>query len=95
MDNVDNTSDYAGIEFDFSTEANITANDNGTITNLQGDVVRDSNSTLRFVINYLGQFPYWQLDDDWYITEVDANRMELHHVNDDNNNQYVLVFEKQ
>ncbi|MDA0178581.1 MULTISPECIES: hypothetical protein [Mesoflavibacter] len=95
MDNVDNTSDYAGIEFDFSTEANIIANDNGTITNLQGDVVRDSNGTLRFVINYLGQFPYWQLDDDWYITEVDANRMELHHVNDDNNNQYVLVFEKQ
>lgn len=94
MDGADNTSDYAGITFDFSTGANIQANDAGTVTNLQGEVVRDENGNLRYVINYLGIFPYWQMDDDWYITEVDANRLELHHVNDDNNNDFVLVFEK-
>ena len=94
MDGADNTSDYAGITFDFSTGANIQANDAGTVTNLQGEVVRDENGNLRYVINYLGIFPYWQMDDDWYITEVDNNRLELHHVNDDNNNDFVLVFEK-
>lgn len=94
MNGADNTSDYAGITFDFSTGANIQANDAGTVTNLQGEVVRDENGNLRYVINYLGQFPYWQMDDDWYITEVDNSRLELHHVNDDNNNDFVLVFEK-
>lgn len=94
MDGADNTSDYAGITFNFSTGANIQANDAGTVTNLQGEVVRDENGNLRYVINYLGIFPYWQMDDDWYITEVDNGRLELHHVNDDNNNDFVLVFEK-
>jgi len=94
MNGADNTSDYAGITFDFSTGANIQANNAGTVTNLQGEVVRDENGNLRYVINYLGQFPYWQMDDDWYITEVDNSRLELHHVNDDNNNDFVLVFEK-
>lgn len=94
MNGADNTSDYAGITFNFSTGANIQANDAGTVTNLQGEVVRDENGNLRYVINYLGQFPYWQMDDDWYITEVDNSRLELHHVNDDNNNDFVLVFEK-
>ncbi|WP_304141985.1 hypothetical protein [Mesoflavibacter zeaxanthinifaciens] len=94
MEGVDNTSDYSGITFNFSAGANIQANNAGTITNLQGEVVRDENSNLRYVINYLGIFPYWQMDDDWYITEVDNSRLELHHVNDDNNNDFVLVFEK-
>jgi len=94
MDGADNTSDYAGITFDFSAGANIQANDAGTVTNLQGEVVRDESGNLRYVINYLGIFPYWQMDDDWFITEVDNNRLELHHVNDDNNNDFVLVFEK-
>ena len=94
MEGVDNTSDYSGITFNFSAGANIQANNAGTITNLQGEVVRDENSNLRYVINYLGIFPYWQMDDDWYITEVDNSRLELHQVNDDNNNDFVLVFEK-
>jgi hypothetical protein len=94
MDNQDNTSDYSGIMFDFSSGANITADNNGTVTELQGDVVRDEIGNLRYVINYLGLFPYWQMDGSWYITEVDANRIELHHVNDDANNEFVLVFEK-
>ena len=94
MEGVDNTSDYSGITFNFSAGANIQANNAGTITNLQGEVVRDENSNLRYVINYLGIFPYWQMDDDWYITEVNSNRLELHHVNDDNNNEFVFVIEK-
>ena len=94
MEGVDNTSDYSGITFNFSAGANIQANNAGTITNLQGEVVRDENSNLRYVINYLGIFPYWQMDDDWYITEVNSNRVELHHVNNDNNNEFVLVIEK-
>ena len=94
MEGVDNTSDYSGITFNFSSGANIQANNAGTITNLQGEVVRDENGNLRYVINYLGIFPYWQMDDDWYITEVNSNRLELHHVNDDNNNEFVFVFEK-
>ncbi|WP_051169864.1 hypothetical protein [Mesoflavibacter zeaxanthinifaciens] len=94
MEGVDNTSDYSGITFNFSAEANIQANNAGTITNLQGEVVRDENNNLRYVINYLGIFPYWQMDDDWYITEVNSNRLELHHVNNDNNNEFVFVVEK-
>lgn len=94
ISNQDNTTDYDGIVFDFQDGATFTADNGSFVANLEYEILRDINGNLRFVINYLGQFPYWQMDDDWYITEVDQNRIELHHVNDDTNNEFVLVFEK-
>lgn len=94
MESADNTTDYGNIIFDFQENANLLGTDGSTTANLNYEVLRDNEGNLRMVINYLGIFPYWQMDDDWYITEVLENRIELHHIDDDTNNEFVLVFEK-
>ncbi|TYP96256.1 hypothetical protein C7447_1086 [Tenacibaculum adriaticum] len=96
-DSVDITADYYSIDFDFQSNTDLVGfNNNDQISStLHWNVVRDQSGKLRFVIDYLGTFPYWQMDDDWYITEVTSTRIELHYVNDSTNNEFVLVFEKQ
>ncbi len=95
MENVENSEDYDGITFGFQSDATLLGDNGSWMAELGYEVLRDQEGNLRFVINYLGQFPYWQMDDDWYITEVNSTRVEVHSVNDDNNMEFVLVFEKQ
>lgn len=94
MDGVDNTTDYANVTFDFQGNANLIGSDGSTPANMHYEVLRDNTGNLRMVIDYLGIFPYWQMDDDWYVTDVLDNRIELHYVNDSTDTNNVLVFEK-
>ncbi|MDY0781544.1 hypothetical protein [Tenacibaculum sp. IB213877] len=96
-DSVDITGDFDNIDFNFENNTNLVAvNNNDDVTStLHWEAVRDQSGNLRFVIDYLGTFPYWQMDDDWFITSVTSTRIELHHINDANNTEFVLIFEKQ
>ena len=94
MDSADNTSDYANVTFDFQQGTNLIGSDGSSTANMHYEVLRDEAGNLRMVIDYLGIFPYWQMDDDWYITEVNNQRIELHYINDDANDESVIVFEK-
>ncbi len=89
------TAQFNGIDFNFEGNTNLVATLNNEVSTLSWNVVRDSSENLRCVINYLGENPYWDLDDDWYITAVTETRLELHHVNDAANTEFVVVFEKQ
>ncbi|MBR9757306.1 MAG: hypothetical protein GYB39_04430 [Algicola sp.] len=94
MENAENSQDYDGVVFNFQSNATLLGDNGSWIAELDYDVLRDNEGNLRFVINYLGQFPYWQMDDDWYITSVNSTQIELHAVNDVNNTDFVLIFEK-
>ncbi len=98
QDGIDQTDDFTDVKFNFQENNNTVVIDYSVATpseqNLQYEVLRDNSNQLRFIINYLGLFPYYEIDNDWYITEVGENKIELHNINEPNDTQNVLVIEK-
>ncbi len=97
-DSNNNTDDFDNIEFNFEDNNDVIATDYNPVTpsshRFFWQALRDDNNVLRMVINMDGQIPFYKLTDDWYITEVSENRIELHYINDGSNTENVIVFEK-
>ncbi|TAI49618.1 hypothetical protein [Flagellimonas allohymeniacidonis] len=92
-DGMDMTDNYTDMDFNFSTmhQVEVSVNDDPIAAGLWR-VLRDDDGNLKFFLNFDNDGSLTELTDDWYINEVDANRIEL--VHEDENSTEILVFEK-
>ena len=91
---VDMTTDYAGMEFNFSADYQVEVSVNADpIANGLWRVLRDSEDGLKFYINFDSDDELGDLTDDWQIVSITSTRIELKDVSDDGSVD-VLVFEK-
>ncbi len=91
---VDETDDYAGMDFGFSmfNQVEVSINDD-PITAGVWRVLRDTDGNLKFFLNLGDDETFSDLTEAWYIGEVTADRIELIY-EDENVNFDKLVFEK-
>ncbi len=92
-DDVDKTSEFAGLDFYFNEmhRVQVDENDNPIIEGLWR-VIRNHDNELKFFLNFANDAKFGEITDDWYIASVSANRIEL--VHEDENSTETLVFEK-
>ncbi|MCB0373249.1 MAG: hypothetical protein KDD31_09595 [Muricauda sp.] len=91
---VDMTTDYAGMDFNFSADYQVEVSVNADpIANGLWRVLRDSEDGLKFYINFDSDDELGDLTDDWKIVSITSTRIELKDENDDGSYD-VLVFEK-
>lgn len=91
---VDMTTDYAGMDFNFSADYQVEVSINADpIANGLWRVLRDSEDGLKFYINFDSDDELGDLTDDWKIVSITNTRIELKDENDDGSYD-VLVFEK-
>ncbi len=90
----DGTNNYTGMDFNFSmfNQVEVSINDDPQIAGLWR-VTRDASDNLIFFLNFDDNGVYGELTEAWYVTEVNANRIELVY-EDENVNFKTLVFEK-
>lgn len=90
---MDMTSEFAGMDFNFSTmhQVEVSVNDDPIAAGLWR-VLRNHDGDLKFFLNFGDEAVLGELTDDWYINSVEANRIELIH--EDENSTETLVFEK-
>ncbi|MEM9363936.1 MAG: hypothetical protein AAGA43_14950 [Bacteroidota bacterium] len=91
---MDGTANYSGLDFNFSmmNQLEVSINDNPQISGLWR-VIRDTSDNLVLFINFDDNGIYGELTEAWFVTNVDANRIELVY-EDENVNFKTLVFEK-
>lgn len=90
---MDMTSEFAGMDFNFSTmhQVEVSVNDDPIAAGVWR-VLRNHDNELKFFLNFGDEAVLGELTDDWYINSVEANRIELIH--EDENSTDTLVFEK-
>ncbi|UII78549.1 hypothetical protein [Flagellimonas sp. CMM7] len=90
---MDMTSEFAGMDFNFSTmhQVEVSVNDDPIAAGLWR-VLRNHDGDLKFFLNFGDEAVLGELTDDWYINSVEANRIELIH--EDENSTETLVFER-
>ena len=91
---MDETDDYAGMDFSFSTfhQVEVSINDDPIAAGLWR-VIRNSDDHLKFYLNMGDDQTFEDLTEAWYITEVTSERIELVY-EDEEITSKILVFEK-
>ena len=91
---VDMTSSYEGMDFNFSTDHQVEVSINADpITNGLWRVLRDSDENLKFYINFDTDDELAELTEDWKIVSVTTTQIKLTDETDDGVVN-TLVFEK-
>ena len=91
---MDMTTSYAGMDFDFSTMYQVEVSINADpIANGLWRVLRDSDDGLKFYINFDTGDDLAELTEDWKVVSITSTRIELKDENDDGSVD-TLVFEK-
>ncbi|NAS32404.1 hypothetical protein GTQ40_15575 [Flavobacteriaceae bacterium R38] len=89
----DVTSEFNGFVIDFLENGGVLAEGNGQL--IDGSwLVRRDDGILKLGLNFGLEPPFDELNNVWKIVEVDGSRIELRDINEDNNSESVLVFEK-
>lgn len=92
MDGPDNdTAIYNGYEIDFRADGSLIAESDTDLIDGTWDVI-GSDSTL--VLNFGGDIPFDELEDDWDVFSVETARVEVRDVSGGDGSLDVLVFEK-
>ncbi|MEL6918736.1 MAG: hypothetical protein AAFO99_13515, partial [Bacteroidota bacterium] len=97
-DGIDETDDFAGYTFDFLTAHLVSVSTSPTGPEFPGlwRVLRDSEGQLKFYLNFGGDNvdPLGPLTNDWDVVSITTDRLELKHINDDDDTMDTLVFER-
>ena len=95
-DGSDQTSEYEGYDFTFGPQGELTVRTNmDPLKSGIWRVIRDSEEELKVYLN-LGDDgdDFSELTDDWELVSISETRVELRDMDDDNDNEDMLVFER-
>ncbi len=92
---VDMTENFDGQDFSFSNrhQVEVSINDDPIIAGLWR-VIRDSDQDLRFYLNFANDATFGELTDDWEITEVTTDVLELRSESGGDGSVDILIFER-
>ncbi len=90
----DDTGLFEGYGLDFLENGGVIAESANSLIDGEWNVYRDNSNVLRFDLNFGNDQPFNELNDDWRIVEVSANRIELKDISGGDGTVDILVFEK-
>jgi len=89
----DETSNFLGYNFTFTSNGTVTAVKNATTVNGVWDTGVDNNQN-KFVLNFGTTNPFDELNEDWGILELAPDKIRFQHVSGGNGGTDLLTFEK-
>lgn len=94
-DGVDETANYNGFDFSFTTDHRIVVSTNADpVQRGLWRVIRDSDGKLKAFLNLGDEDPFGEFTDDWDIVSVTSTRIELKDISGGDGTIDILVFEK-
>lgn len=86
---------YSNYHLNFNANGTVVATDGGSST-FYGtwSAFLDSNNDIRFLIDFGSNPPFDEFNDDWYVFDLQNNRIELHDNSSNSGSTDILVFER-